>query len=205
MASEEAALRRKAERMAAIAGLARTVQHDINNLLTVIFANLEMLKRTAAEGAPQRQLTRVEEAARRFDGTSRAILSLIRRPAGEVVAIRLSDALAALHPLLHMILPAPGALVVELAERDPPVLIERSALEETLLALAQQIAETQPRGLALTLAVAEAGELAVRLPAGLAPPALALLAALAEAGGGTAEGGEGSLRLRLPPAAAGGG
>jgi hypothetical protein len=125
-----------------------------------------------------------------------------------VVAIRLSDALAALHPLLHMILPAPGALVVELAERDPPVLIERSALEETLLALAQQIAETQPRGLALTLAVAEgagAGELAVRLPAGLAPPALALLAALAEAGGGTAEGGEGSLRLRLPPAAAGGG
>ena len=37
-------------RLETIANLARPVQHDINNLLTVIFANLEMLKRTAAEG-----------------------------------------------------------------------------------------------------------------------------------------------------------
>src|SRR6478735_835908 len=87
MQSEDHALRRKAERSAAVAGLARTVQHDINNLLTVIFANLEMLKRSAAEGAPQRQLGRVEEAARRFEGTSRAIFSFIRRPAAEVAPI----------------------------------------------------------------------------------------------------------------------
>src|SRR3954452_8098345 len=104
MQSEDQALRRKAERSVAVAGLARTVQHDINNLLTVIFANLEMLKRNAAEGPPQRQLGRVEEAARRFERTSRAILSLIRRPAGEVAPIRLSDALAVLQPLLQMIL-----------------------------------------------------------------------------------------------------
>src|SRR3954469_17217764 len=111
MQSEDQVVRRKAERSVAVAGLARTVQHDINNLLTVVFANLEMLKRTAAEGAPQRQLGRIEEAARRFEGTSRSILSLIRRPAGEIAEIRLSDALKALRPLLHMILPAPGALV----------------------------------------------------------------------------------------------
>lgn len=202
MASDEAALRRKAERIAAIAGLARTVQHDINNLLTVVFANLEMLKRSAAEGAPQRQLGRVEEAARRFEGTSRAILSLIRRPAGEVVDIRLSEALAALHPLLHMILPAPGALVLEPAERDPVLRFERSALEEGLLALAHQIAEAQPRGLALTLAVAErrdAGVLEIHPTAGLAPPALAALAGLARAAGGTAEQAGEGLRLTLPP------
>jgi K+-sensing histidine kinase KdpD len=205
MEREEAALRRKAERITAIAGLARTVQHDINNLLTVIFANLEMLKRTAAEGAPQRQLTRVEEAARRFEGTSRAILSLIRRPAGEVAPIRLSEALAALRPLLHMILPAPGAFELTLAEQDPPVLVERSALEEALLALAQQIAETQPRGLALALTVAdsaEAGELTLRLPEGLAPPALAALRAAVEAAGGAAAPDGEALRLRLPKHAA---
>jgi signal transduction histidine kinase len=206
MRSEEPALRRKAERLEAIASLARGVQHDINNLLTVIFANLEMLKRRAEEGAPQRQLVRVEEAARRFEGTSRAILSLIRRPAGEVVAIRLSDALSPLAPLLQMILPAPGALVLTLAEQDPPVLIERSALEEALLALAQQIAEEQPRGTALELVVtdmADAGEMLVRLPAGLVPPALARLVAVAQAAGGTAEPAEDALRLRLPPHEAG--
>ena len=168
MQSEDQALRRKAERSEAAAGLARTVQHDINNLLTVIFANLEMLKRTAAEGAPQRQLGRVEEAARRFEGTSRAILAFIRRPAGEVAPIRLSEALAALQPLLQMILSGPGALSVTLAEADPPVLLERTALEEALLALATQIAETQPRGpaLALTVTAGADGELPDRGRAG---------------------------------------
>ncbi len=60
----------QAKRLASVATLARPVQHDINNLLTVIFANLEMLKRTAAEGAPQRQLDRVAEAARRGDAVA---------------------------------------------------------------------------------------------------------------------------------------
>ena len=76
----ETAARRKAERLRTMAGLARPVQHEINNLLTVIFANLEMLKRTAAEGGPQRQLDRVAEAARRFEASSRGFLSLSRRP-----------------------------------------------------------------------------------------------------------------------------
>ena len=205
MQSEDQALRRKAERSMAAAGLARTVQHDINNLLTVIFANLEMLKRSAAEGAPQRQLGRVEEAARRFEGTSRAILAFIRRPAGEVAPIRLSEALAALQPLLHMILSAPGALSVTLADGDPPVLLERTALEEALLALAAQIAETQPRGPALALTVtaaADGGQLTLAIPAGLTPPALEAVADAFRAAGGTVTADGAGLRLSLPRHAA---
>jgi hypothetical protein len=201
MQSEEQALRRKAERSAAAAGLARTVQHDINNLLTVIFANLEMLKRTAAEGPPQRQLGRVEEAARRFEGTSRAILSFIRRPAGEVAPIRLSEALAVLRPLLQMILSGPGALTITLAEADPPVLLERSALEEGLLALAARLGLGDLRGPALALTVApeaEAGRLTIDLPTGLAAPALEALAATCRAAGGEAVAEGTALRLSLP-------
>ena len=100
-----------------------------------MFANLEMLKRTAAEGPPQRQLGRVEEASRRFEGTSRAILALIRRPAGDIAPVRLSEAIGAIQPLLQMILSGPGALSVSLVAVDPPVLLERSALEEALLTL----------------------------------------------------------------------
>ncbi|MFC7475070.1 hypothetical protein ACFQS7_11950 [Dankookia sp. GCM10030260] len=199
---EDGVLRRKAARSEVIAGLARTVQHDINNLLTVIFANLEMLKRTAADGAPQRQLGRVEEAARRFEGTSRSILALIRRPAGERAAVRLSDALAAIQPLLLMILSGPGALSVTLADCDPPVLLERSALEEALLMLAAQVAETQPRGPALSLAVAAeagAGRLTLVLPAGLAPPAREALAAVFRAAGGEAATEGEALVLSLEP------
>jgi signal transduction histidine kinase len=136
MDGQDAECRRKAARMAALSGLARPVQHDINNLLTVVFANLEMLKRTAAEGGPQRQLDRIQEAARRFEGTSRAILSLLRRPVAGEVTIRLSEAIGAMQPLLHLLLPAPGALTLELAAEDWPVRIDRAALEEALLALA---------------------------------------------------------------------
>ena len=89
-------------------GLARPVQHEINNLLTVIFANLEMLKRTAAEGAPQRQLDRVDEAARRFEASSRGFLSLSRRPVPGGRAVRLGEALAAVQPLLRWCLPTPA-------------------------------------------------------------------------------------------------
>ncbi|MBK1661978.1 sensor histidine kinase, partial [Paracraurococcus ruber] len=190
MTAEDTGLRRQAERMAAIGGIARTVQHDINNLLTVIFANLEMLKRTAAEGGPQRQLARVEAAARRFEGTSRSILSLIRRPAGVQEAIRLSEALRAIEPLLSMLLPGPSALVLTLAEHDPPVLLERSALEEALIALAQEINEAQPRGVALTLAVedtAAGGVLTIGPAEGTPPAALDRLAAVASEAGGEAE------------------
>src|SRR5919199_5309851 len=70
---------RQAARLVALIGLARPVQHDINNLLTVVFANLEMLKRTAAAGGPQRQLDRIAEAAKRLERSTRAILSMIRR------------------------------------------------------------------------------------------------------------------------------
>ena len=84
---------RHAARLETMANLARPVQHEINNLLTVIFANLEMLKRTAAEGAPQRQLDRVNEAARRFEASCRGFLSLSRRPVPGVSVFALEEAL----------------------------------------------------------------------------------------------------------------
>ncbi|GGC33078.1 hypothetical protein GCM10011504_09180 [Siccirubricoccus deserti] len=188
--------------MAALAGLARPVQHDINNLLTVVFANLEMLKRTAAAGGPQRQLDRIQEAARRFEGTSRAILSMLRRPAAGEVTIRLSEVIAAMQPLLHLLLPAPGALTLEIAVEDRPVRIDRAALEEALLALAEQAAETLPRGSGIRLAVVRresCSELAIVAPQGTSLPALATLAALAEASGGSGTVEDGCCRLTLPP------
>jgi signal transduction histidine kinase len=201
MDGQDAGFRRGAARMAALSGLARPVQHDINNLLTVVFANLEMLKRTAAEGGPQRQLDRIQEAARRFEGTSRAILSMLRRPAAGEVTIRLSEAITVMQPLLQLLLPAPGALALELATEDAPVRIDRAALEEALLALAEQAAETLPRGSGIRLAVANRDtgvEMVIHTPMGTSLPALATLVALAKAAGGSSVVEDGCWRLVLP-------
>jgi signal transduction histidine kinase len=213
-----AALRRQAERLATLARLARPVQHEINNLLTVIFANLEMLKRSAAEGAPQRQLDRIAEAARRFDASTRALLMLSRRPVpGEGAAVPLAEAVESLRPLLAVLLPAPGALTLEVGTGGWPARFDRALLDEALLRLAVEVSDAAPRGAGLAVVVAnrpggggggrDRVELTVALPPCAAasdqpPAALDALRALAQAGGGearetVAEAGR-TLALSLP-------
>ncbi|WP_043360285.1 histidine kinase dimerization/phospho-acceptor domain-containing protein [Belnapia sp. F-4-1] len=197
----------QAKRLASVATLARPVQHDINNLLTVVFANLELLKRTAAAGGPQRQLDRIQEAAKRLEGSTRAILSLLRRPVGQTAALRMSDILRPIHPLLVLLLPTGGALRLDLPEQDPPVLVDRAAFEDALLAMAREAAEAMPRGGALSMALEEHGggvALAIRHPEGMALPGLEALAALARDSGGSANLAPDGLRLTLPAAPAAG-
>jgi signal transduction histidine kinase len=201
MDPEQARLPPEARRLATVVGMARPVQHDINNLLTVVFANLELLKRTAAEGGPQRQLDRIQAATRRLELSTRALLTMLRRPIGQLVVLRLSEAIEAIQPLLGLLLPAAGALTIDLPPDDAPVRLDRAALEEALLAVAQDAAEVLPRGAGLTLAVANrpgAVELSIGWPQGLELPGLATLAAMAQAAGGSAETGAASLHLRLP-------
>lgn len=200
---------RRAKRLATMAGLARPVQHEINNLLTVIFANLEMLKRTAAEGGPQRQLDRVAEASRRFEASTRGFLSLSRRPVPGLSAFTLGEALVAVRPLLVVLLPAPGMLAVETAPEGWPIHMDRALLDEALIALAHEAGEALPRGGVLTLSASnlpgppEEVEMAVRWPAEAALPAIAALRdTLLDAGARIEEDavadGQAVLRLALP-------
>lgn len=166
---------RQARRLATLAALARPVQHEINNLLHVIYANLDMLKRSAAEGAPQRQLDRVEQATKRLESSARALLGLARRPVPDGASFTPAEALAALAPLLHLMLPAPGTLALSLPQGAGwSVAGDRAAFEETVLALAGAAA-AMPRGTTLGLMLAQEGEaveLRVAWPEGASPPAL---------------------------------
>ena len=203
-----AAARRQAARLATMAGLARPVQHEINNLLTVIFANLEMLKRTAAEGAPQRQLDRVAEAARRFEASSRGFLSLSRRPVPGVSAFTLGEALVAVRPLLVVLMPTPAMLAVEPGAEGWPVRMDRALLDEALIALAREAGEALPRGGVLSLSSSnrpgppDTAELALRWPAEVTLPATGPLRDIVRDAGGRVEeeaaDGTALLRLGLP-------
>jgi signal transduction histidine kinase len=209
MESEDAAtaaLRRKAQRLDTLAAVARPVQHDLNNLLTVVFANLDMLKRRLTEDAPQRQIARVQEAARRFEVSTRAMLSLCRRSVpGEIVATP-AAAVAALQPLLALLLPAPGALVVEVAGDGLACRFDQALFDEALIGLARA---TAGRG-ALRITVSHDGErtvVAIALPvaaAAAAPDMLEALRSLAAAGSLAEDAGaeELTLRLALPEAPA---
>lgn len=210
---EADAARRRAARLATMAGLARPVQHEINNLLTVIFANLEMLKRTAAEGGPQRQLDRVGEAARRFEASSRGFLSLSRRPVPGVSVFTLEEALVAVRPLLVVLMPTPTMMSVEPGTEGWPVRMDRALLDEALIVLAREAGEALPRGGVLSLACSnlpgppEMAQLALRWPADIELRAAGPLRDIVRDAGGRAEEGAADdgasvLRLALPRSAA---
>lgn len=202
------ALRRQAGRLALLGRLARPVQHDLNNLLTVVFANLDMLKRRLPDEASQRQLGRVQEAARRVEGSTRAILSLARRPVPGEAIISPAAAVAAIEPLLSVLLPTPGALAVGLPDEAPACRFDQTLLDEALLGLARATADGQGT---LRIAVADEAEravLTVALPTAAADAsrdAIGALRSLAERarGGFAEERGEQAtmLRLVLPRAA----
>ena len=207
-----AAARRQAARLATMAGLARPVQHEINNLLTVIFANLEMLKRSAAEGAPQRQLDRVAEAARRFEASSRGFLSLSRRPVPGVSVFTLEELLVAVRPLLVVLMPTPAMLAVEPGAEGWGVRMDRALLDEALIVLAREAGEALPRGGVLSLSSSnrpgapDMAELAVRWPAELELLSAGPLRDIVRDAGGRVEeeaaDGAVLLRLGLPRSAA---
>lgn len=134
----------RTRRHATVARLAQPAQHEINNLLTVIFANLDLLRRTAAEGAPRRQLDRIGQATRRFEASTRALLALARRPVPDADAFAPAAAIAAIQPLLALLLPVPGALTVRLpAEAKARVVADRALFEDTLLACAAALSGDQ--------------------------------------------------------------
>jgi hypothetical protein len=194
---------RQADRLALLAALGRPVQHEINNLLTVIFANLDMLKRRVTDEAPQRQIDRVQQAARRFEASSRAILALTRRPVPGEALVSPTVAIAAIEPLLAVLLPAPGALRIERPAETPRCRFDQALLDAGLLGLAQAAAAGKG-GLALALSEA-AGQVVLQVTlAGEArdAEAVAALARLAAEARGSFSAEERQLRIALPVAAA---
>jgi len=197
---DDAALQRQARRLATLGAMARPVQHDLNNLLTVILANVELLKRTAAEGGPQRQLDRIQQAAKRLEDGMRAILTLSRRPGPEEVVAAPLDGLRLLAPVLRLLLAAPGALALDLPEGEAwKVRLDRAALEEALLDLVREAAATLPRGTTLGITLAQedgAVQLVVGWPEAVPGPSEAVLAGFTALGAEPA--GPGHLLLRWP-------
>jgi signal transduction histidine kinase len=162
-----------------------------------------LLKRTTAEGAPQNQLDRIQQAAKRLDASTRSLLNLARRPVPEETEVAPLAALQALVPLMRVTLPAPTALALDLPEAEPwRVRFDRAAFDEAMIALAREAAAAMPRAASLGLMLrqeAEAVSLLITWPEGAAPPGEALVAALAGLGAKALQDGKWELRWARPP------
>jgi len=216
-----AELAARAARQRLLAALAPPVQHEVNNLLTVLFANVESLRRALPEDAvlPQRQVERVALASRRLDAVVRAFTTMARRPLPDIAAVEPGAALTAVEPLLRLVAGSRIGLAIEQAEGGlPPVRMDRTLFDLGLLELTRDAVARLALGGALRIALGEAdGGGAALVISGLpAAPQGAALRALAEGTGGRFEvseaaapaapegggsgGGGTTLTLVLPPA-----
>lgn len=188
---------------------APAVQHEVNNALMVLGSNLELLGRTAVEGAPRRQLDRALEAMRRLDTTVRGYLDMARREAEDRMAIPPTAAIAPALPLLRVVLGARFGFDLAPDEGIAPVLLDRARLDLALLSLARDAVRGMSPGARIEARAENrdaAGEVALllALPPGAGPEAetLDLLRDAATATGGRMERAEGGLALIWPRAAA---
>jgi signal transduction histidine kinase len=198
--AEEAA--RRAARQTTLAAFAPPVQHEVNNLLTVVLANLDALKRVVPAGPPEKQLERIGVAARRIDEVVRGYLNLARRTVPDPVRLDAAEIIMKLEPVLRAQLGA--RLAVSLPETPQcPVRVDRAQADVGILDLIRDAALRLPRGARISLTARREDEVATISLQGLpADPAAAALGAAAASGGGridiAEEAGGAAVTLRLP-------
>lgn len=152
MDSDQAARNAELDRLRqdALRHIAPAIQHEVNNALMVLASNLELLGRSALEGAPRRQLDRATEAMRRLDQAMRGFLDAARRSAGEPAAVAPSLAVAQALPLLRVALGARFGFELEPAEGIWPAALDRARLDLALLALVRDAASRMAPGARIT-------------------------------------------------------
>lgn len=124
----------------ALRRVAPAIQHEVNNALMVLASNLELLGRSAAEGAPRRQIDRASQAMQRLDASVRGFLDTARREVGQPAALAPSVALAQALPLLRLALGARFGFELEPTEGIWPAALDRARLDLALLTLVRDAA-----------------------------------------------------------------
>ncbi len=148
---------RQAQKMEAIGQLTGGIAHDLNNVLTIVLANGELLR----HGLPpdradlHSDLSDLQASARRGASMIRKLLSFSRRTPLEVVDLDLSETVAETAATLRRLLPKN----IEVTVRVPPapviVRADPGALEQILINLATNARDAMPEGGSMRIAIAE--------------------------------------------------
>lgn len=129
------------------AALAGSV-HDLRNMLTIVLASLEQLRRQSLDARGQQQLERAEWSARQAGQLARELLASARDEAASAAAaiVDLNEAVRAFAATLGGNVDGDARLAVELAEESLPVRLDRSELERVLLNLVRNATDAMTDG-----------------------------------------------------------
>ena len=160
-----------AQKMEAVGQLAGGIAHDFNNLLTIVSGYARRLRVREDLAGAHRELDQIISATDRAAELTKQLLAFARRGQGEVKLIDVNATISELEPMLRRIIAADIAFHFELDPHVPPVMMDRTALEQILMNLIINASDAMAAGGTLTLAththVVSASESTVhRVPVG---------------------------------------
>ncbi|GIE48887.1 hypothetical protein Ani05nite_24210 [Amorphoplanes nipponensis] len=125
---------RQAERLDSLGQLAGGIAHDFNNLLAVIAGYADMLSEELPGHHPGRaDLDGIKQAAVRGTGLTRQLLIFSRLEPSQPEILDVNAVVADMHRLLSRTLGEDIEVTTDLAAALPPVVMDRSKLEQVLM------------------------------------------------------------------------
>ncbi|HKM61654.1 MAG TPA: histidine kinase dimerization/phospho-acceptor domain-containing protein [Acidisphaera sp.] len=129
---------------ALLAGLADTIAHRFNNLLTVLLGSLEQLRAQKLDELGVRQLDRAEASAQLVARLAAQMLAVARRDGGHAEDVELNAVVSGCDLMLGQAAGDRATLTLELSPETLPVRLDPVALELALLALLRDAAGAAP-------------------------------------------------------------
>ena len=143
---------RQGQKMEAIGQLAGGIAHDFNNLLTAILGYTEWLHRELQGDARLSHVHEIQQAAERASDLVGQLLAFSRRRMLEPSTIDMATLVAGLLPMLRRLIGEQIEIVDRTAGGLPPILGDRSQVEQIILNLAVNARDAMPGGGTLTIA-----------------------------------------------------
>ena len=149
----------QAQRLESVGQLAGGVAHDFNNLLSVILSCVTFAREELDDDSPVREdVDEIGRAAERAAALTRQLLMFSRREVVHPEVLDVGELVLGLESLLSRSLGEVVELRIECAAALPPVLADRSRLEQVLVNLAVNARDAMPQGGVLRISVAGAGD-----------------------------------------------
>ncbi|HEX5222971.1 MAG TPA: PAS domain S-box protein, partial [Verrucomicrobiae bacterium] len=138
---------RQSQKMEAIGQLAGGVAHDLNNILTVVQIQLDMLKSgTPLEAAQLESILDIEKASRRAADLTRQLLMFGRRQAAQKANLDLNAIVTNITKMIQRILGEDIGIHISYAPRPLPVHADAGMMEQVLMNLAVNARDAMPGG-----------------------------------------------------------
>jgi len=134
----------KLERLEDIARIAGGAAHDLNNLITVIDANVSFLEQGAPGSTPEAEGIRA--ATRRATALSRRLLTLSRGGHSELRSLNVDEFMRDFQPLLLHLAPPPVRVEIRGGTSGAEVQIDPLQLERVMMNLAVNARDAMPLG-----------------------------------------------------------